>query len=143
MDYSSVLRPLSAANKDANKEPEKNVVSMDSLDTLQLAGKIEKEIQFPVTCAIKNGVPIFFAQLKGGKRFSCTPVMPKAEMGGILAPPNGEEGHLIVELSENAQLTLSSDGKYEFSVRPTFIAWESVKDREARLKAEAAKKVAK
>ena len=93
----------------------------------------------PEFCAIKNGVPIFFAQLKGNKRFSVTPVMPKDATGAVLAPPNGEEGYLTLVLSENAQLTLSTDGKYEFSVRPNFEAWETVADRNARLKAAAKK----
>lgn len=134
MDYASILRPLSGQNKET-KEPEKAVVSIDSLDKLEVAGKIVKEINFPVTCAIKNGVPIFFAQLKGGKRFSVTPVMPKDANGSVLAPPSGKEGYITLELSENAQLTLTADGKYEFSVRPTFEAWETIADREARLKA--------
>lgn len=136
MDYASILRPLSGQNKET-KEPEKAIVALDSLDSLEVAGKVVKEINFPVTCAIKNGTPIFFAQLKGNKRFSATPVMPKDALGNVLAPPNGEEGYLTLELSENAQLTLTQDGKYEFSVRPTFKAWETVADRAARLKAAA------
>lgn len=134
MDYASILRPLSGQNKET-KEPEKAVVNINDLDKLEVAGKIVKEINFPVTCAIKNGTPIFFAQLKGNKRFSVTPVMPKDANGSVLAPPNGEEGYITLELSENAQLTLTADGKYEFSVRPTFEAWETIADREARLKA--------
>lgn len=136
MDYANLLRPLSAQNAEAAKEPQKTIVSLDTLDTLVVADKTVKELPFAVTCGIVKGVPLFFAQLKGNKRFSCAPIMPKDEMGSVLAPPNGSEGYLTLELSENAQLTLASDGKYEFSVRPTFKAWETVADRAARLKAQ-------
>lgn len=139
MDYASILRPATMG-QNKTTEPEKAVVNLNELDKLEVAGKVTKEIQFPVTCAIKNGVPIFFAQLKGNKRFSVTPVMPKDANGNVLAPPNGEEGFITLELSENAQLTLTTDGKYEFSVRPTFGGWETIAARDARLKAEKAKK---
>lgn len=68
--------------------------------------------------------------------------MPKATDGSILAPPNGEQGYLTIELSENANLQETA-GKYEFSVRPVFLDFESVKAREARTAAPTAKPAAK
>lgn len=127
----SAIRPVEAANTQTADTKVTTIVSMDALDSLQVAAKIVKALNFPVTCAIKQGNAVFFAQLKGGKRFACTPVMPKDEAGHILAPANGAEGYLTVELSENARLT-ETDGKYEFSVRPVFKDWESVEERAAK-----------
>lgn len=141
MNYAA-LTPIAANTPSNEQKPQATLVKMDVLDALETAGTVTKELHFPVTCAIKQGQAIFFAQLKGGKRFSCTPVMPKATDGSILAPPNGEQGYLTIELSENANLQETA-GKYEFSVRPVFLDFESVKAREARTAAPTAKPAAK
>ena len=128
----NAIRPVEAANPaGAAGTKVTTIVSLDLLDRQEVAAKIVKAIQFPVTCAIKQGNAVFFAQLKGGKRFACTPVMPKDDAGHILAPANGEEGYLTLELSENAKLT-ETEGKFEFSVRPVFKDWESLEERKAK-----------
>lgn len=135
MNYAA-LSPIAAnsVNKDDNGKPQSTLVNMDVLDNLETAGTIKKALGFPVTCAIKQGQAVFFAQLKGGKRFACTPVMPKAADGSVLAPPNGEQGYLTIELSENANLQETA-GKYEFSVRPVFLDFERVEDHDKRIAA--------
>ena len=53
------------------------VTQFDALDNEELGGVIVKVMKVRVTCGIKNNIISFFAQLKGGKSFGVTPVMPK------------------------------------------------------------------
>lgn len=136
------LRPIVRnSNANASTENAKKVMTFADLAKEQLATKVTEEIPFPVTVMVTSkGTVVFSAQLKGGRRIGLTPVMPKDPVTGEnLAPENGVDGWLTIEKSENAELTLDATGRYDLSIRPKFVAFETCEDREQRLAAEKAK----
>lgn len=111
-------------------------LTLDDLKGMTEAKQVTEEIPWPVTCGIVRGTPVFFAQLKGGKRFGVTPVMPKNSLGEVVCPAaNGEIGYLTITRSENSTYQEVAGGRIEVSIRPEFANWESVEARTARLDA--------
>lgn len=111
---------------DAEEKP-KTLRGLDCLDKLGVADEHLKALPFEMRCGIKNGIAIFFAQLKGGKSIGVTPVMPKDEYGNPLTPDNvanGASGYLVLKVSENAKIAEDDNGRMDFTVRPTFVAFE-------------------
>jgi len=132
------MRPQIVQQEVVNDQPKAHM-GLDAFDKLELSDTVVKLMPFKCTCGIKNGVTIFFAQLKGGKSFGATPVMPKDEYGNPLTPDNvvnGAEGYLVLSVSANAKVDVYDNGRMEFSLRPTFVAFEP--ELEAAKKAEQA-----
>ena len=132
------MRPQVIQAEQVQEQPKVHM-GLDAFDKLELSDTVVKLMPFKCTCGIKNGVAIFFAQLKGGKSFGVTPVMPKDEYGNPLTPVNvvnGTEGYLVLSVSANAKVDVYDNGRMEFSLRPTFVAFEP--ELEAAKKAEQA-----
>ena len=134
----ATLRPqITAPQNDDQRSKTVAVVGIDALDNEELGGAIVKVMKFRVTCGIKNNIISFFAQLKGGKSFGVTPVMPKDPYGNPLVPDtvaNSAEGYLVLKISENSKVEVKEGGRMEFSIRPNFVAFEKTMEE-----AEAAK----
>lgn len=132
------LRPQ-IIQTEPEKEQPKALTGLDALDTVELSDTVVKLLPFKCTCGIKNNSVAFFAQLKGGKSFGANPVMPKDEYGNPLMPDNvvnSKTGYLVVEVSANAKIAVYEGGRMEFTLRPTFVAFEP--ELEAAKAAEAA-----
>ncbi len=132
------LRPQIIQAEQVQEQP-KTFAGLDAFDKVELSDTVVKLLPFECTCGIKNNTTAFFAQLKGGKSFGVNPVMPKDEYGNPLTPDNvvnGGTGFLVLKVSANAKVAIYEGGRMEFTLRPTFVAFE--KDLEAAKKAEAA-----
>lgn len=134
----------------AEPAPQETVtrLSLDALDGAQNAKTTPKALGFECYCGIdsRTGIASFYAQLAGGKSFSCTPVMPKDLMGNPMEQPNvynGSHGYLVLKISENAQLEENSRGQRTLTVRPEFLAFTKTLDEAKAAEAEALKPAAK
>lgn len=122
------------------EEAPRAIKAIDALDEVDEADRIVKRMKFKVTCGIKStGQVMFFAQLKGGKSFFTTPVMPKDPYGNPLTPENvanGATGYITLIVSANANIAEDAKGQNEFTIRPEFGAFDL--DEESSKKSEAA-----
>lgn len=123
-------------------------LSLEALDGAVNAKKTPKALGFECYCGIdsRTGIASFYAQLAGGKSFSCTPVMPKDLMGNPMEQPNvynGSHGYLVLVISENAQLEENSRGQRTLTVRPEFLAFTKTLEEAKAAEAEALKPAAK
>lgn len=122
-DYMTIVRPTQQTQS-SGLAPVPVKLEEEELAAIEAAGTIRKKIPFPVTCGFVRGVPTFFAQLKGGKRFGVVPVMPRNGAGEPICPAlNGERGFLTIEMSENAQFEWLGH-RLQVSIRPTLADWE-------------------
>lgn len=107
-----------------------------ALDGLELCGNIRKLLKFKVRCSMRGGQPVFTAELKGGRVFRASPVLPKDENGNQITPAsveNGAEGYLVLEISRNAMVAMD-DKSVEITVRPGLIGFEpTVEEASKRL----------
>lgn len=95
------------------------------LDRLEAAGTRLKALRFKTTCMTTKSAAVFSADLKGGRRFSVVPVMPKDEYGNQLTPDsvdNGAEGYLVLRVSENTMVALGPS-TVELTARPALVAF--------------------
>lgn len=122
-DYSA----MPGLTRETHEEAPKAIpVKLEDLETLETAGTTVQRVPFPVTCGYVRGIPTFFAQLKGGRRFGVTPVLPRNAAGEPVCPAaNGEQGYLTLELSENAQFEWVGT-KLQVSIRPVLADWEPI-----------------
>ena len=144
---STSLRCVTRYNTTASKNPvaAPQGISVADLQKMAVARTVVEEMTFPLVCIHTRAAVVFTAQLANGKSIGIVPVMPRnpADPTQVLAPTNGESGYLTIEYSENTRVTEETPGRLEFSIRPKFVAWESVEAREFRLAAEVAEAKAK
>lgn len=139
----ALARPngYAVAAEPAPQEPVTRL-SLDALDGAQNAKTKPKALGFECYCGIdsRTGIASFYAQLAGGKSFSCTPVMPKDLMGNPTEQPNvynGSHGYLVLRISENAMLEENSRGQRTLTVRPEFLAFAKTPEEAKAAEAEA------
>ena len=122
------LRPTGSTKP---AEDKKTVVDLNALEAETVAGEIRWVSPWPVrTMITSKGIVVFSVQLKSGKRFGVTPVMPRNpyDPSEVMAPDNGTTGYLQLEISENAKLELTADGRYDFTIRPKFLALAATRE---------------